>query len=271
MNCEQFDKLIPEYLYGEVQQPELTQFNEHLENCSSCKAELDSLRDVWVKVGTLPNDQPSESLQTGFNQMLDAYSEGALNKPHTRSGTVLLSFLPKRPIMQIAAALILFAAGALSGSRIFTGPEVYLTEIKQMRTEMHQMNRLVALTLIDQSSASKRLQGIRMISQMEDTDNAITDILLDLILNDPNVNVRMASASVLRDLSRFNMITTRLISALFNQTSPLVQISMVDLLVSIGDKKAASVFHEMLQKDDLDKSVRERLELAIAQLASQTA
>jgi len=271
MTCGDIEKYIPDYLEGSLE-PELLQtFERHLQSCENCRKEIAELRNVWEKVANLPEEQPSPALRKRFYESLDAYTSGLESAgPRIRVLRIindrLERILPRKPLMQIAAALLLFAAGLLAGSRsdIFSGS--YSAELTEMRSEMSQLNKLLVFTLLDQSSPSKRLQAIDMISNMEYADEDIVEALVNIASDDPNVNVRVASVEALQETNDLKSISTQMFAALIKQTSPLVQLSIIEFLVSIREDRAINLFKEMLTRKDLDQTVRNRLELAIAQL-----
>lgn len=41
MDCKQFERLIPGFIAGELDYPDLKKFYEHMEQCADCKEELD--------------------------------------------------------------------------------------------------------------------------------------------------------------------------------------------------------------------------------------
>lgn len=55
LNCEREDDLVG-YLYGEMTEAELSEFQNHLHNCQACKTELASLRDVRESVVVWRNE-----------------------------------------------------------------------------------------------------------------------------------------------------------------------------------------------------------------------
>jgi HEAT repeat protein len=90
--------------------------------------------------------------------------------------------------------------------------------------------------------------------------------LLHAVNYDQNVNVRLAALDALHPSASNAMVRSGLIQALKRQTSPLVQISLIDLLVEIKEKEAADALRELEQEPDLNPEVRERAQGALERL-----
>jgi hypothetical protein len=80
------------------------------------------------------------------------------------------------------------------------------------------------------------------------------------------VNVRLAALDALHP-SAANMTVRRgLVESLERQTSPMVQIALIDLLVELHEKDAANPLKDLMQEAGLNPEVRERGDWALRQL-----
>src|SRR5207237_2437793 len=96
--------------------------------------------------------EPGREMRGRFYQALTAYQEGLESK---RS---VSSWWPKQPAWQMAAAFTLLVAGLGIGYGM--RPEKPREEVTQLREEVTSMRQLVALSLLQQQSASERLRGV---------------------------------------------------------------------------------------------------------------
>ena len=72
-----------------------------------------------------------------------------------------------------------------------------LSEIAAMRNEMRELREMVSLSLMQQQSASERLKGVSWTSQIDQPGGELVLALLDALMHDPNVNVRLATIDAL--------------------------------------------------------------------------
>lgn len=128
------------------------------------------------------------------------------------------------------------------------------------------MRQLVALSLLQQQSASDRLRGVSWSVQLEPADNEVLGALLQTLNTDSNVNVRLAAVDALKQFTAKSPVKRGLREALLRQDSPLVQIALVDWAVESRDRGAIDVLERLRQQADLNQTVQVRVANAIARL-----
>jgi hypothetical protein len=62
---------------------------------------------------------------------------------------------------------------------------------------MRQLREMVSLSLMQQQSASDRLKGVSWTGQLDRPSGEVVAALLDALMHDPNVNVRLATIDAL--------------------------------------------------------------------------
>ena len=90
--------------------------------------------------------------------------------------------------------------------------------------------------------------------------------LFNTLNSDPNVNVRLAAVDALFAFSSRPGVRDALIASLSDQTSPMVQISLIDLLVQIQEKKSFEALRRLIQNQDVDQTVKQYAEKRIEDL-----
>ena len=60
------------------------------------------------------------------------------------------------------------------------------------------MRQMMSLSLLQQQSATARLQGVVSIAQIDDPSGDVIAALLDTLMYDPNANVRLATIDALK-------------------------------------------------------------------------
>jgi hypothetical protein len=271
MNCQQVTELVPDYLLGSLTDAAKTEMETHTGACATCREEVESLRAVWAKLGTLPAAQPSEDLRARFYAMLGAYQQGLQQaaQPAPRLRDVVNSWLerwwPKQPAFQFAFAVVFLIAGILIGNR-FNAPAQESAEIVTLRNELHSMKELMTLTLLRQESPSERLRGVSWVQNMDRPDNELLSALLHRLDHDPNINVRLATVDALYLFINQPLVRQGLIQSLSRQTSPLVQIALIDLIVEMREKQATAALKQLIMNEKINADVKQRAEWGIQQL-----
>ena len=128
------------------------------------------------------------------------------------------------------------------------------------------MRQVLTLSLLQQQSASERLKGVSFTAQAEQPGNEVALALLDTLMHDPNVNVRLATIDALKRFAARENVRRGVIEALASQTSPLVQIALIDFVVETNGRDAADTLRRLSGDPMLDQAVRGRAARALRQI-----
>ena len=90
--------------------------------------------------------------------------------------------------------------------------------------------------------------------------------LLSTVNNDQSVNVRMAAVEALHAFGASPVTRTAIVQSIPKQTSPLVQIALIDLLVDLRVTDAAPELKKLSSDETVDALVRERAKAALGKL-----
>ncbi|MBN1224163.1 MAG: HEAT repeat domain-containing protein [Candidatus Aminicenantes bacterium] len=271
MKCERIKEQFPEFLTGEIDQKFKAAVQDHLAVCDSCREELESLSAVWTKLGVIPEEQPGSEMRTRFYTMLEAYKQGMEQEERPFRLKKFVDGLfdriwPRRPAFQFSLTLIFLIVGLATGYLI-TVKGRSATEIALLKQEVTDMRQTLAVSLLDRPSASDRLQGVSMSSGMDSPSAKILDALLDTLDNDPNVNVRMAAVDALYLFHGHPGVKQGLIRSLSNQTSPLVQVALIDLIVSLQERRAVEALRTLIRDNEISPEVRDHAEQRLQELS----
>lgn len=138
-----------------------------------------------------------------------------------------------------------------------SGPD---SELLALRQEVQEMKEVLLATQAQSSSASERIQAV---SQEFETDQPDTDILKALIntMNfDPNVNVRLAACESLFRFKEEPLVRQALIESLKVQKDPNLQITLIEMLVQMKEKRAVP---------EMNRLIKDRQSLEIVKLKAQ--
>ncbi|MCG8605325.1 zf-HC2 domain-containing protein [bacterium] len=274
MKCEELSQYVSDYLIGQLGEKRTAQIDDHLVTCASCQGELESLKTVWGKLGSLPEIEPSDSLRLRFDSMLEAYHAGhnTAEKQRWLEGVsqFLDRFWVRQPALQLGFAVAMLVVGLFLGSRFQSpGSGTGLgsnDELTVLRDEVHSLSKLVALSLLQQPSSSERLRGVQYSSMVTRPDQETLRALLNTLNYDQTLNVRLAAVDALAMFYDQDVVRRGLIESLSRQTSPLMQIALINLFVEIEEKESIQTLQFLQGNETFNQTVRRRASWAINQL-----
>jgi HEAT repeat protein len=136
-----------------------------------------------------------------------------------------------------------------------------------MRGELKGMRQLVALSLLQQDSAADRLRGVTWSAGIDRPGGEVVSALLETLQHDANVNVRLAAIDALRGLGGAEpRVRDALVGGLKNDPSPLVQVALIDALVTLRERKSADVLRTIAESPTANEAVRQRARRGLEQL-----
>lgn len=269
MKCEQIAELLPDYLQGSLSPDHRRTVEAHLEQCADCSEEV----AVWRKLSLLPVEQPSPLSRVRFEAMLQAYqagrySESESNSPSKKRASSWNFFQWLRsPLGAAAWSAGLVAIGVFAGLHL-AGPKAPSTspELVKVEAELASTKQLVVLSMLQQQSASARLEGVNWSTREQQIDPQVLSALLHTLRYDPSVDVRLAALDALSRHSTQPQVRSSVVNALQEQQSPLVQVALIDQLVEWHDREAKPRLEKLRQSQDLNPAVREHADWAISKL-----
>jgi hypothetical protein len=264
---------LPDYLLGAVSATEKTKIETHVKSCASCRREFTTMNRMWSELGLLPAEHPTAKMRTQFYAELNR-RKAELERRHApehrfldRLNALIERLWPKQPAVQFAMALMFMLVGYVVGFRIDGGPGLNGNgELAELRTEMQTMQRMVAMTLLKTQSASERIKGVNWTERINQPDTEVLAALFQTLNYDQNVNVRLAALEALTRFYDRDEVRGGLIESLPKQSSPLIQLAMLDVFVEARDTEAVPTFKTLLQKESLNETVRERVTLRLTEL-----
>lgn len=270
MNCPKIKEMFPDYLIGDLEPKKVLMVQAHLTDCTECRAELEGVSDVWTKLGVLPEVKPADSLRTRFYTMLEAYKQGLEQKTPAHSlrfifNQWLVRWWPRSPVVQFGSALLLLFAGLTAGFWMRPQPG-RSADIAPLQQQVQTMQATLAMSLLDNGSASERLRGVNLSSRMQQPDQRLLDNLLQTLDEDSNINVRLAVVDALYLFHSHPTVRQRLGDSLAKQTSPLVQVALIDLLVNIREQRAAQALLTLIESESLAPEVKQRAQQGLEKL-----
>lgn len=264
-NCKKIDLLLIDFL-DKTLNPEETLFvKTHLASCKSCSEEVDRLVILFEEMKKTTNEMPDQSLRQNFEILLKAEKQKmgsaklAAAKPELRIRWFYSTF------GQIAAGFALLITGMVLGLLISSN-HPGLSQTEDLKKEITEMKDMLILTKLDQPLASQRIMAANYLEEMTTPDKNILEALINTMNTDNNSNVRMAALNALSKFKEQQLVKDAFVETLSLQTDPIIQISLINILVEIQDKRAVDKMKELLEKNSTNESVKKLAEKGILTL-----
>lgn len=129
-----------------------------------------------------------------------------------------------------------------------------------------EMKKVLAFEQLSRTSASERIQAVNQSYELSEANQAITQLLINTLNFDANVNVRLAACQALARFENEPDVRNALIQSLRIQTDPNIQITLIEILVAIKEKRAVNEMKRLIQNQQLLDVVRLKAKEGINQL-----
>lgn len=263
MTCNRAKELMAAEWLGD--RSEVAALEDHLAGCTECHAEMTALSGLWHRLGDMPSPEPSRALDARWQSSIDAILSTQTHLAHQSEPRTnwFAKLWPKNPVWQIGFAMACLVAGVIVGTRMQRSS----AEIAELRQEVASTRDMVALSLMQQQSATQRLKGVSFTGNMQTMDQQVLTALTDAVAHDPSVNVRLAAIDALTKASGSTRVLQSLTQSLAKQDSPMVQAAVIDYLVDARDRTAVGTLEKLETQPDLNPAVLERTHFALQQLS----
>jgi len=257
MNCEEAAERMAEAWRGELTEGGRAELAAHLGACAPCRAEHDELGALWARMDELPEAEPSPRLRRRFEEMLAAELARERAAPVARP-----DFRARRQplapwVTRFVAVAATLAIGVLAGAELARRRDD--RQIDALRREVASLHETVATALLAGGSAADRLTGVAYGRGVSARDARVADALLQALLHDPDVNVRLSALEALRPLAGRDEERPKLVAAIARQDSPLVQLSLIEVLLGADGESTRGELRRLLDDPRLDPAVRGHL------------
>ena len=248
------DELIAKYNEGLADPAEVVELEKLIEEGVVSLTQLRELHTLDERIAAADQGSPSLRLDDGFYAML------AKEKKKQR-GLIITwpswSFL--LPRLGVAGVILFlgFAGGYWLRSPSGNG------EVATLTKEVVELKEMMMFSLLEKESASDRLRAVSLSRELVAASDKITDALFTTLNNDPNVNVRLAALEALMPYASQARVREGLVRSIASQDSPLVQVSLAELMVALQEKKSVTELQKLADSDRTPKEVREKIRKSI--------
>jgi hypothetical protein len=227
-------------------------------------------QELWDKLGNNIAPEVSSKVKTNFYAMLELQkNEQSAVKPnvfktyfeHAKNS---ISFKPK--VSWAAAAMLVLFAG-IGGYFMGKPKGRNVQNVEQLSADVQEMKQLMLLAMLENPTATERIKAVNYTQELNNVDNQVIEALFTTLNFDQNENVRLITLEALVELAHNPKVRAGLVKSLLKQESPLMQVALADVMVKLQMKTSVKEFKELLKKENLDKTVKIKIERTIGALS----
>jgi hypothetical protein len=255
MEKKQREELIAKYNEGLADPSEVKRIEQLIESGEIDLIELRELADLDHHIQKMESPSPSMNLDDQFYAAL-AHEKKAMKIESSFSWPSWSIIFPR-----LAFGAVLIFVGFSVG--YFVQSPLEKREVSQLTEEVGELKEMMMLSLLEKESASQRLKAVSLTSEMNQASEKVTNALFTTLNHDENVNVRLAALDALKSYSKESTVRAKLIESINIQDSPLVQMALAELMVSIQEKKSVEALKQVLQRDKTPKEVKSKISESI--------
>ncbi len=255
MEKKQREELIDKYNEGLADPSEVKLIEQLIESGEVDLIELRELADLDQQIQKMESPSPSMNLDEQFYTSL-AREKKAMKIESLFSWPSWSIIFPR-----LAFAAVLILVGFSMG--YFIQSPLEKREVSQLTQEVGALKEIIMLSLLEKESASQRLMAVSLTSEMNQASEKVTNALFTTLNHDENVNVRLAALEALKLYSKESAVRAKLIESIIIQDSPLVQMALAELMVSIQEKKSVEALKQVMQSDKTPKEVKSKISESI--------
>ncbi len=247
-HCEEaLDALMASLEQGKPSPAELEKLYLAFPQCSEVIRETVS---VWEDMETLAIPEPGPHMHANFYHMLMDYEQkqsflGVGENRNTWSRGLRYGL--------VAAVFIL---GLTIG--LFVGNDAI--RITPNGSNQNQIALQQYLDFVSNPSATERLGIVQGLKEEKRINEVVIQALNQTVLNDPNVNVRLAAIETMVYFSDHPEMRELLLRAIPHQDNPIVQLTLAEVMIEFEETRAVEQFEEMMLSQEVEEEVKQDLE-----------
>lgn len=253
---QDIDELLTRYYAGETTLDEENQLRNFFRHTEQIPEHLQQHTALFQYVTDAQTQQASTDFVARFDQKLAPKPMGNVRQLTTWG-------------LRLAAGVTLLLIGFAGGRLYYKAQPTASTGIAaNSGLEADSIKNVLAFDAMPQTSASDRIQAVNQSFELDGADQEITQLLINTLNFDANVNVRLAACQALVRFEREAGVREALIQSLRIQKDPNVQLTLIDALVAIKEKRAATDMQWLARNQQVLEVVRLKAEEGVGALQS---
>ena len=251
---------IADYLDGKLSEPDHKAFEQQLKSDKYLQKEVEAYQQLFDAFTDEKPILPSNRLHSNFEQLLEREKANTVKvvsiQSKSRNGGV--------QIMRIAASIAVLISVFFLGR--FSESQKTKETLAIVQNEQLQLKQTAMISLMENQSASKRIQGVQYIEAIESPNAAVVEALVERMLTDENTNVRLTAMEALSRFTASENVTAAFVEALQTEKDPGIQVALIQQLVKMEEKKAIEPMKELLEREDTQLFIKEEINTGLPKI-----
>jgi hypothetical protein len=265
MKRNDLEEKLFDLLHGNLLPDESDEILKELEDSGIDPEEMEEIRSIIRTLADSEFPHPSEKMDKRFYTMLEDEKRKMLpGEPELYPRNPIMNIL-KGSGLSIAAGISLFLLGWFASGWFGTGKGTS-NQVVYLADQVKGLKETLVLTMMQQTSSVERIKAVTMTNEFDNVDGQIITSLMNLLNNDSNDNVRLLALEALTRYTSLPEVRSGLISSISTQQSPMIQIRLAEIMMSLNEKRAVPAFQKVLQYSGLHYNVRGKMNEALAVL-----
>lgn len=164
------------------------------------------------------------------------------------------------PGMQVAAAIVMVLFGFLLGK---FGSGENSSELLALKDEIKTLKEVTLTSTLQRHSASERIFAVSQIEEKNEVNEQLLSTLIVTLNSDESPNVRYAALQALKKFISNEDVRAELVKSLESQSDPLIQISLITLLVEAEEKSAIAPLNDIINDTEITPEVKQQAQVAL--------
>ncbi|MEP1097002.1 MAG: HEAT repeat domain-containing protein [Cyclobacteriaceae bacterium] len=213
----------------------------------NCESTLRGIFETWGKLDNLKVPQANSGRRDRFYKMLGDFERENDQK------TIPISKLRTHDFSSILKLVAVLIIGIFIGvlSTNYNG---------SINSDSDPSKDSAILTSLVSSSTTERLAALQSIKSIDSPEDQVFEALYQAIINDPNINVRLSSIEAILHFADQPAARSKLIQALVYQDSPIVQMTLAEVIIRLQEEGAIEELRTLLKNNQLDPEVKMHLQ-----------
>lgn len=251
MNCNDVLNNLDSYFSGSLEENQRKLMDEHFSDCEKCRLSYEKSVASEEFISQMPFDEPDGKARSEFMNYIESERKKVILMGSERSYSIWKRVLP----VSVAASIAFFIIGYIGGT-IFSKPTIQEEQLISLQNEVRETKNMMILSMLKQSSASKRIMAVNYSEELDRIEPELIDALFFSLNEDKSENVRLAALEALSRYVGVNDIRHELVKSFGLQTDPIIQISMINMMVNLNEKTSVPVMEKLIADENTYVSVK---------------
>ncbi len=171
-----------------------------------------------------------------------------------------LSMNTVKPVAQFATLGLVFVLGFNANNSGTNVDDIAAnTGIENLQQEVSSLSTMLALSMLEKSSAAERLTGVAYSQETDLTNPMLMKTLMSTLENDRSTAVKLAIINTFSSLPDISAQESGLIALTLKEDNTLVKIELCSLLLNVGTQQTKSRLLTQLKESELTPDMAEFL------------